>query len=293
MHSITYVIVTPAYNEGKYIEKTIESMISQTILPEKWVVVSDGSTDNTDEIIQRYARQHEWIEFVKLPHHNDRQFAAKVNAFNKGCEKIKGITYDIIGNLDADISFDKRYMEFLLRKFSENDKLGVAGTPFYEESFKGYDYRHTNIEHVSGACQLFRRKCFEEVGGYIPVKGGGIDWIAVTTARMKGWQTKTFIEKNCIHHRGIGTANSHPLKARYDYGVKAYYLGGHPLWEVSRALYRATNKPYIIGGLLFLLGYVIAFSCRMERPISDELLRFYRREQITRLKRILCRIINL
>ena len=116
----------------------------------------------------------------------------------------------------------------------DNPKLGVAGTPFVEDG-KHYDYRFTNIEHVSGACQLFRRKCFEEIGGYIPIKGGGIDWMAVTTARMKGWKTRTFTEKTCLHHRKIGTGDSNTLiAAGSSMGRKDYFLGDHPLWEIFR-----------------------------------------------------------
>jgi glycosyltransferase involved in cell wall biosynthesis len=287
MHKTKYVIVTPARNEEIHIEKTITSMVSQTVLPQKWVIVSDGSTDGTDEIVQRYTSMYNWIEFVRMPSHSDRQFAAKVYAFNAGYERIKDTSYDIIGNLDADISFEKDYFEFILNKFDKNPRLGVAGTPFVEESFKGYDFRFTNIDHVSGACQLFRRECYEEIGGYIPVRAGGIDWIAVTTARMKGWQTRTFLGKTCMHHRKIGTGNSNPLVAKFKYGAKAYYLGGHPLWEALRALFHMKDKPYIIGGLFFFMGYILSSLRRIDRPISNELLSFYRHEQMARLRSIL------
>ena len=287
MHNLKYVIVTPARNEEIHIGKTIKSMLSQTVLPQKWIIVSDGSTDGTDEIVQRYTSKYNWIEFVRMPHHSDRQFAAKVYAFNAGYKKIKDMSYDIIGNLDADISFEKDYFEFLLNKFNKNPRLGVAGTPFVEESFKGYDFRFANIEHVSGACQLFRRECFEEIGGYIPVRGGGIDWIAVTTARMKGWKTRTFTGKTCFHHREMGTGNSNALMARYNYGEKAYYLGGHPLWETLRAVFQMKQQPYIIGGLFFFMGYALSSLRSIDRPVSNELLSFYRHEQMIRLRSIL------
>jgi glycosyltransferase involved in cell wall biosynthesis len=289
---MTYVLITPAHNEEDFIEKTIQSVLSQTVLPKKWVIVSDGSTDGTDAIIRRYAKKHNWIEFVRRPEHADRQFAAKVHAFNEGYKKMKNMEYAIIGNLDADISFEKDYFEFLLSKFIHNPKLGVAGTPFVEESFKGYDFRFANIEHVSGACQLFRRECFESVGGYQPVRGGGIDWIAVTTARMKGWQTRTFTEKTCTHHREIGTGNRNPLLVKFDYGKKAYYLGGHPLWEIFRSLYQMKQKPYIIGGVLLFAGYTWGFLSRMKRPVSPELLEFYQHEQMMRLKEISNKLIK-
>ena len=288
----SYILVTPARNEEAYIEKTIQSVISQTILPKKWVIVSDGSTDRTDEIVKEYAAKYSWIELIRLPEHNDRQFAAKVQAFNAGYDKIKNIKYDIIGNLDADISFEEDYFEFLLGKFAEIPELGVSGTPFVEDS-SHYDYKFTNIEHVSGACQLFRRKCFEAIGRYIPIKGGGIDWTAVTTARMKGWKTRTFTEKVCFHHKKMGTGNTSALMTWFRHGQKDYFLGGHPLWQLFRTVYQMSKKPYVIGGLLLFFGYNWACISRVERPISQELMEFHRREQMQRLKNIFRKALRL
>jgi hypothetical protein len=131
---------------------------------------------------------------------------------------------------------------------------------------------------------MFRRRCFEEVGGYVPIKGGAIDWIAVTTARMKGWETQTFLERVCFHHRIIGTGNHSPLVARFHYGRKAYYVGGHPLWETLRGFFQMREKPLLIGGVYFNIGYWWAFITRMHRPVSSELIAFHRMEQMRRLK---------
>jgi poly-beta-1,6-N-acetyl-D-glucosamine synthase len=245
-----YVLITPARNEEASIARTIDSVVSQTLLPKKWVIVSDGSTDGTDEIVRNYLPGNPWIEFVRMPEHGDRQFAAKVKCFNAGHAKVKDLDYDIIGNLDADISFGPDYFEFLLSKFQEEENLGVAGRPFVENG-KHYDYRLTNIEHVSGACQLFRRQCFEEIGGYVPIKGGGIDWVAVTTARMKGWKTRTFLEKTCLYHRKMGTGNSGVLMTWFRQGGKDYFLGNHPLWEIFRTLYQMTKRPFVVGEVRF------------------------------------------
>lgn len=288
---MTYVLITPARNEADYIELTIQSMIEQTKPPLKWIIVSDGSTDGTDDIVKKYLQAHSWIELVRTPERKERHFAGKVMAFNAGYEKVKNLNYDIIGNLDADLSFEKDYFEFLLSRFAENSKLGVAGTPFMEDG-KHYDFRFASTDHVSGACQLFRKACFEQIGGYIPIKGGGIDWVAVTTARMQSWKTQTFIEKTCTHHRKIGTGNSSKLMAAFNYGQKNYYLGGHPLWHLSRSIFQMKNKPYIIGGILLLWGYLWASIKRMERPISPELMRFYRAEQRQRLKNIFRKVVK-
>ena len=285
--SLSYVLITPAKNEESNIEKTVTSVISQTIRPEKWVIVSDGSTDRTDEIINKYVVQHSWIDIVRMPVQAERHFAAKVNCFNSGYQKIMDLNYDIIGNLDADITFESDYFEFLLARFEENQRLGVAGTPFVELTSDTYNYNYANIEHVSGACQLFRKECFEEIGGYIPIKGGGIDWTAVTTARMKGWETRTFTEKTCLHHRPIGTAEAGKLMAWFKHGKKDYFLGGHPVWEILRSVFQMKSKPYVLGGICLFTGYAWGAISRMDRPIPMELIRFHRGEQMQRLKNIL------
>jgi glycosyltransferase involved in cell wall biosynthesis len=284
------IVITPARNEAAFIEATMMSMMSQTMVPAKWIVVSDGSTDGTDEIVEKYQVCHDWIELVRLPEHADRHFAAKVRAFNAGYERAKRMEYDIVGNLDADLTFAPEYFAYLIDKFDKDPRLGVAGTPFIEDAKAGhYDYRYTNIEHVSGACQLFRRQCFEEIGGYSPIPGGGIDWVAVTTARMKGWKTRTFTEMTLFHHRKMGTAKSSVLSSHYKQGVKDYNLGGHPLWEVFRAMYQMKRRPYFLGGIGIMLGYLAAAVRRAKRPISKELITFNQHEQMQRLFRKLHR----
>ena len=139
-----YVLVTPARNEAAFIEKTIESVIHQTVLPAKWVIVNDGSTDATGTIAEKYATSHDWIEVVNRPVRKERNFAAKVNAFNAGQERLKNVEYEIIGNLDSDVAFDKDHFEFLLSKFKEDDRLGVAGTVFKEEG--GYSSENNSFE---------------------------------------------------------------------------------------------------------------------------------------------------
>ena len=286
---LSYAIITPARNEEQHIRLTLESMVRQSRPPGRWVVVSDGSTDRTDEIVGEYAGRTDWIEFVRLPAERDRTFAAKVHAFNAGLQRIQDLSFDIVGNLDADISFEEDYFEFLLQRFAENPRLGVAGTPFVEDGAR-YDYRFTNIEHVSGACQLFRRECFEQIGGYVPIEGGGIDWTAVTTARMKGWQTRTFVDKTCTHHRPMGTGSSKgQVRALFRHGQKDYALGGHPVWQLFRGAYQMTRRPFVIGGSALLAGYFCALAAGRERPISSELVRFNRSEQKARLRAALFR----
>ncbi len=153
----------------------------------------------------------------------------------------------------------------------------------------GYDAQKDsffNGADVFGACQLFRRACFEDVGGYTPIKFGGIDWVAVHMARLKGWQTRCFTEKIFHHHRPMGATESNVWKARYDYGRKDYFLGNHPLWQMFRIAYQAMKPPYVLGSMVLFCGYVSPLIRRAERPIPQELLKFHRKEQIERLKQL-------
>jgi glycosyltransferase involved in cell wall biosynthesis len=281
---LAYVLITPARNEAAFIERTLQSVTSQTVRPLKWVVVSDGSTDGTDELVGWYAARHGWIELLRMPERRERHFAGKVHAFNAGYGRVRHLPYDAVGSLDADISFDPGYFEFLLGKLAANPRLGLVGTPFSEKGMS-YDYRYVSIEHVSGACQLFRRRCFEDIGGYVPMKGGGIDHVAVITSRMKGWQTRSFPEKQCEHHRNMGTARYRPAQAKFADGKLDYALGGHPVWELCRSLYQMTQAPLFIGGTLILAGFFWSMLVHRERPVSRELVQFRRREQMFRLKR--------
>jgi glycosyltransferase involved in cell wall biosynthesis len=288
-----YVLITPARNEEAFIEKTLASMLKQTVLPERWVIVDDGSTDNTAAIVAPFADGISWIELLRREQRADRNFAGKVYAFKAGLERVQSIDYEIIGNLDADVSFDADYLDFLIRKFAEDSRLGVAGTPFTENS--GYDSTLDSFEgesHVAGGCQLFRRRCFEEIGGYVPNRVGGIDWVAVTTARMRGWKTRSFPEKRFHHYRSLGTAERSVLGSLFSYGEKDYYLGGSPVWQVFRVAYRMGKRPVIIGGLALLSGYCWAALRRIKRPISCELMRFHRREQMTKLGLIIGTILR-
>ena len=168
----TYILITPARNEAQYIELTLQSMAAQTYRPLKWIIVSDGSTDGTDDLVRKYAADNPWIELLRMPERAERHFAGKVHAFNAGYARAKEFNPEIIGNLDGDVSIEPDHFQYLLSNFAENPELGVGGSPFREGSLQ-YDYRFSNIENVWGGCQLFRRECFDAIGGYTPVKGGG------------------------------------------------------------------------------------------------------------------------
>ena len=287
-----YILITPVRNEAQFIELTIASVIAQTAKPLKWIIVSDGSTDATDEIVRRYAAQHSWIELIRVPDRQERHFAGKVHAFNKGYARVKELPYEVIGSLDGDLSFDKEYFAFLLQKLAEDPALGLVGTPFQEGS-ETYDYRFSSVENVSGACQLFRRPCFEQIGGYVPLKEGGIDHVAQLSARMKGWKTRTFTERVTHHHRKMGTGRHGYWMALFKRGVKDYVLGNHPLWEMFRTIYQTTKKPFVIGALFLIAGYGWALVRGYKMPLSPEMRAFIRSEQLRRLRKFLGSIAGL
>jgi poly-beta-1,6-N-acetyl-D-glucosamine synthase len=289
---LTYTLITAARNEVQNIERTIQSVIKQTVRPLKWVIVSDGSTDGTDEIVGKYVAECDWIELVRRPERAERHFAGKANCFNAGYRYLQDLQFDIIGNLDADLSFEADYFSFLLDKFAQDPTLGLAGTPFKEGTDR-YDYRFTSIEHVSGACQLFRRRCLEEIGGYPSLKLGGIDLVASITARMNGWKTRTFTEKMAEHHRRTQCGKYSNRAAAFRSGYHDYLMGAHPVWQLFRCIYQSSKRPLLIRGALLLAGYSWALLRRAERPVSKEFIAFRKEEQMRRLKDFFARLVSL
>ncbi len=282
----TYVIVTPAKNEANYIERTIQSVIAQTTRPLKWVIVSDGSTDGMDGIVARYAAEYPWIELVRMPESHERHFAGKVHAFNAGYSRLIELPFDVIVSLDADVAFDNDYFPFLLQRLAEDPQLGLVSGRLVDAGSKQdcYDYTYTGIDHVSGECQMFRRQCFEDISGYRPMKTGGIDLVAVLAARASGWSTRTFTDRAYFHYRPMSAAHVNGLRERLHTGCKDYLLGSHPGWEIFRSLYQMKNRPYVIGGIFLLIGYLWMLIRGAERTIPAELMEFRRREQMHRLR---------
>src|SRR5260370_17871674 len=138
-----YVLITSARNEAKFIEGTIQSVICQTLLPERWVIVDDGSTDRTGEIVESHLERYPWIELVRRENRPDRSFTGKAVAVNAALERLAPLQFDVVGNLDADVSFAPYFMTFVMEKFAADPELGVAGTPFTEE---GYDSSKDSFE---------------------------------------------------------------------------------------------------------------------------------------------------
>ena len=222
---VPYVIITPAHNEAALIENTIRSVITQTVRPLVWVVVNDESSDDTGRIVERYASDYRFIRLINLRRSGDRHFAHKVSAFNKGFSEIQSLKYQFIGNLDADISLEKDYFESVLHEFTHDSQLGIAGGMVSSRIGDRFISQNVALDSVAGAVQLFRRECFEQIGGYLALPLGGIDAAAEITARMRGWKVRTIPTIGVLEHRRTGSSKAGPLGARVREGRRLYSLG--------------------------------------------------------------------
>jgi len=284
---MNYVLITAARNEEQYIRCTLESVVAQTVPPLRWVIVDDGSVDRTAEIVGEYTTRYPWIALMRRPARRERSFAGKAHAVAAALESMSDLAFDVVGNLDADVSFEPDYMAFLLAQFAASPTLGVAGTPFTQDG--GYDSTRDSFEgenYVAGPIQLFSYECFRQIGGYVANPAGGVDWIAVMMARMKGWTVHAFDQKRFHHHRSMGTAERGSVAAAFSYGEKDYYLGGSPVWQVFRSGYRMAKRPLVLGGLALLAGYSYAAVRRVPRVVSPELVRFHQRDQMKKLRAV-------
>lgn len=288
MSSQRYVIITPARNEGLRIGKTLESVVIQTHRPVRWVIVNDGSTDNTSEIVENYAKKYDFIKLLGVEGSGRKNFGSKVKAFNAGLELLHGLDYNFIGNIDGDISFDPDYFEKLFKEFANNRNLGLGGGIIIEKVDEKLRTQTISINSVAGAVQLFRRDVFERTGGYIPMQFGGVDSAAEIMVRMHGWEVRTFPELKVIHHGPIITGNKNPLRARFNKGIINYTLGYNPLFQVLISLFRMVHRPYILGGLYMILGYFWAKFKKIEQKLPQEAVAFLHSEQIERIKKALC-----
>ncbi len=284
MNKFIYVLITAARNEEATIRQTIQSVLAQRIRPEKWIIVSDGSTDTTEEIVHSYTSKYDFIELISLKNDENRNFASKVFALNSGLEILKDISYHYIGILDADITFDSGYYEGIFNKFRINPHLGVAGGAFFDV----YDGNLHKVQpgpySVRGAVQMFRYECWKDVGGLRPLVYGGEDTVAEVSARMNGWEVKTYTDLIVYHHRRTGTEGRHILKARFRQGIGEHAVGYHPLFQFVKCLKRIPEKPWFIGSVLRLSGYWFAVIRNFKPDVPDDFVRYLRREQIDRIR---------
>jgi len=281
--SRAYVLMTAAYNEEAYIGKTIASVISQSLRPSRWIIISDGSTDGTDQIVQNYSLRHEFIHFLRVSRPPGHSFRSKVLALQAGSKLLEGAEFEYIGNLDADISLGPTYFEDLIRRFEGSRDLGISSGTVCQKSAEEFRPRPINRSHsVSHAAQLVRRNCYEAIGGYTVLEYGGEDWYAQTCAKMKGWHVESFSELPILHHKPTG-GGSHALRHAFRLGRLDHSFGSDPIFEIIKCFLRLPEKPIFIGSLTRLSGFLWSYLCAIPRPVSNEFIAYLRKEQRGRI----------
>lgn len=284
-----YALISAARNEENYIERTIQAVIAQSYPPVQWLIVSDGSTDRTDDIVQWYALRQPFIKLIRIQPDSERNFGSKAHAINTGYDQLKAIPHDFIGILDVDVTFGPDYYEKVVYHMGKRPDLGIAGGILYD-SWKGRFIRQTtNIRwSVSGPIQMFRKECWQQIGGYLRVRGG-IDAVAEVMARMNGWKVRAYPELLVWHHRKTGSENHGLLAMSLRRGIEDYEIGYHPLFFLFSAMRRFNDKPRIFGSITMMIGYLGACLSKQRRIVPDEFIRFLHHEQIIRLRRVLSR----
>jgi biofilm PGA synthesis N-glycosyltransferase PgaC len=280
----SYVLITPAKNEEMFIRNVLESVVSQTLRPVRWVIVNDSSTDHTAEIIQEYVSKYEFISLLNMQADRQRDFGRKAVAFNSGFAQIQNTDFSYIGNLDADISLAPDYFQNIVNELERNPKLGIAGGIVYTKIGSKFVTGDKTLDSVGGAVQLFRRECFQQIGGYLPLRQGGIDAAAEITARMKGWTVRKFPENQVWEHRTTGTANDRVLAANFKWGMRFHSLGYGTLFYVIRSIAKMKNKPYFIGSMVALVGFLYARLRGYPIALPNEIVSYLRKEQNQKLR---------
>lgn len=284
-----YVLITPAHNEEAFIAETIGSVLRQTVRPMRWVIVNDGSTDRTREVVERHIAGRDFIELVNVERAGGRDFGNKARAFNRGLERVREVDFDFIGNLDADLSLGPGYFEGILHEFAKDDMLGIAGGMVESRIGKRFVSQRVALDSVAGAVQLFRRRCFEAIGGYVELPHGGIDTAAEVMARMKGWRVRTFPEYRVRELRWTGSATGRPLVSRFQEGRRMHSLGYGSVFFLLRCVYRTRERPRLLGSMAAVCGFVAAKLRGEPCVLPPELVRYLRAEQRAKLKALLLR----
>jgi len=280
------VIISPVRDEEEFISYTIKSVLNQTIRPVEWIIVDDGSRDSTFDIVQKQAEQHNWIRIIKKPNRGERAVGpGVVETFYYGHRNITTKDYDFICKMDGDIEFGPKYFETLLNYFKEDKYLGAAsGKPHLELDNGKLIEERTSDEMVAGMINFYRKQCFEDIGGF--VRQVHWDGIAYHKARMMGWRTRSInhSDLNFIHKRQMGSSHKNILHGRMRWGRGQYFMGTHPLYISAIGLYRLLEKPYILGGLCIILGYINAMINGIERYEDPEFRKSLHAWQFERLK---------
>ena len=274
-----YVAITPARDEEKFLPGLLDSMLQQSVLPERWIVIDDGSTDSTPQILDKAASAHPWIEVHHLSHDRPRAEGGE-SIIMQFLPREVWERYDYILRLDADISFRSEFVKSLLAEFARDPKLGIAGPTLYEPQGAEWKEIRSPAFHTRGAAKMYSRICFASIGGL--ENGLGWDTIDEARAMMMGLRSRAFPHIRAHHHRPQGAAGG-LWKSRMAAGLAAYKIGYSPLFILARAIRRSLEPPFPFGGILLLAGYVQAGWQGTQRISSPEVVKFVRQQQVRRL----------
>jgi len=269
-----YALITPVRDEEKYIGGMMESILAQQVRPAKWIIVDDGSTDRTAEIIESCARNAEFVEVVKLSRREQREPGGE-GAIAHALRHLELSEYDFLARFDADLLFEPDYIGRILDEFERDPKLGIAGGGLYVEKGCRSELERVPEYHVRGALKMYRRQCFEQIGGITTQIGW--DTIDEVYAWSKGWKTKSFFQYRVIHRRptGEGIRASHIYWER---GKAEYYTWSHPLFVAGKVVKLAAEKFSLLKPFAFFAGFVSCYL-RRESRIQDQIFVQTRRTQ--------------
>jgi len=275
LYTVKYIAISPVKDEAESVERTLQSMIRQSVKPLRWFIVDDGSCDETATIIERYVKDYEFISLIRYPSGKARQTGkAEVVAFYQGLEAAEGLEYDFIVKLDGDLSFECDYFKGLLEKFHEDPKLGIASGVYSERSTDGkWEEVAMPSYHAAGASKVVRKACFDQIGGFVPVRGW--DTLDEIRAMTLGWHTGHFEEIKMKHWKREGSRMG-ALRTNFMHGEIYYRTGGSRIFFLLKVLHRFICRPFIIGGLALLWGYLKTMFSQQGRIVNQDEARCYR-----------------